>query len=791
MSGIPLLILSALVYLGIVVAIGIGAWLFFRLIDAVAGIERTHLHSWSARTIQGFLKLVSALRVVGRPLTRLHHWLGQWPWRRGLLYLATPLILFVSGGVVHTLWYIYSPPEQPVDVDLVLNWHAPTIGRITDRKDRPVMLAYTEARDMATYDEIPPLLQAALRAGEDKDFYTHEGWHKPRTIYVTLMTLASKTFRFHYRPQGASTITQQVIRKVDPFVASLAKREKQHELVMDTIFTRTLQKIFGPVLTNRIARKLPEIRASVRMENALEEYYRERKFSNPRIRAKEAILAVHANMACLGHGVWGLKYAARFWFNKEMSQLTPDEAAFLVSLLPAPELRGRITDDPADRAMKVMYRNFVLQRMVEIGYLTSQEYITYSTRPLVLNVMTRTEKTEAPAAVDEALTEMERLGFTQEQLFKGDINLELTIDMDVQGTVNEEVASGIIRYTERFKADAVQMSFEMLSNMDAAIIALYGGAAPDGMYNNYTAYNRAVDARRQPGSTFKIFDVVAAIMAGVTPDTIVQDRRFCYSLGNGQNKCVENYDGKQFGPIPLWKATEMSRNLAFLHLMYDANHQVGGAPAAVKWAREMGVKSPLNPYISTVLGSDGIKPIEIANGFRTVCSGIEAEPYIIQRITDRHGVILYEHRHLENTRSFPVPPEKLVMMKALFRGTVALDRGTNHSLNKLTVRLMGKTGTSSNHRDAHDVTCTDGPDGHTGHGWAGYDEFSRSMPGDGLSIENRASGGSVVAKVCGEIFENSYGEGKPLGIAPPIPKEVEDLVLAYRAKAYQPPVTTK
>lgn len=742
---------------------------------------------------------------VFRPLVPIHRWLGRRPWVRAAVYTSFTPVLAAVAVAGYLTWYVYLDESDVPDVNVVLNWQPPQIGRINDRNGRIIMrAAKNEYREMVTWEELPQVMRDALVAAEDKRLFSHDGWDLLATARAGAKALTTSIL--HFRRQGASTIPQQDVRRVYPQLQDWVRRQKGSDLLVDNILTRLVAMEKGPVWTNNVIRKGREIKYAVRTEEGLTKHLGSRRL------AKEELLTVYANVVYFGHGVYGVKYAARFFLDKDLKDLDAADAAFLASLIPAPDAYGRLTDDDQDMGDKVTRRNAVLDRMSWNGFITSDRVRYLKRHPIRLVVPDLRQKTEAPAVVNAAMREMEEGGYTQHHLHRGDINLDLTTDTAIQNAVNVaawrgingDPAAKIAGFKGRFKVRGPlpQVAFVVLDNRTGAILAMHGGFVGDDHRYNYATYNRAIDAHRQPGSTFKIVDLVAATMVGMTPDSIVMDVDAYVNMGDGTFKKVGNYDGKRKGPITLRLATAESRNLAYLNMMRE---QVGRTPQAfvdaallkasighpvepgvaeaIRWAREMGIKSNLDPYISTVLGANGITPLELANALRTVCSGVQAEPYLINRVTDRTGAVIYEHR--PQTKPFPMPHDKLEFAHELLRGNILLQTGTAHSLDtsEFPIQLMGKTGTSNDHRDAWFAGCTYGRSGITAVSWVGYDDFSMSLPHDG-PLYSRASGGAVALPLVRDFFLQVYGAGKPLGDPPQMPPEIAERIKAASEKIY-------
>jgi membrane peptidoglycan carboxypeptidase len=642
---------------------------------------------------------------------------------------------------------------------------------------------------------VPEIVRQALVSSEDKRFWDHNGWDPTATFRAGGKYLAGPLVDF--RSQGGSTITQQVARNL--YLEDWLLNQRNPKLLLDTLPTRIVAWFWGPVRTNIALRKIREVKYAIRLEKSLAKHFertrpKSRGFRqwiafdvlglfDGRTQAKERILGTYANLVYLGNGVYGVSYGARFYFGKDLESLTADEAAFLASLIPLPGKYARLDGNGTLHREQVLRRNAVLDRMAANGYLDPARLEWLKNRPLVLTPPRLKTKTEEPAVVSAMLGELESLGIPQRDVLEGRVRVHLTADRNIQAVVNAAVLDGIFGtgsptmpgYAGTFgmRPDATpQSAVVVLRNRDAAILSLFGGLYDD-RPNNYAQFNRAIQARRQPGSTFKSVDTLALVSANLNPDSPVYDGPMSYNMG-GWYRAVENYDRKYLGWIPLREAIAQSRNVPVLRSVID---QGGGHTAAIRWAQAVGISSPLDPYPSTILGASGVTPLEMTNAFRAIISGRVAKPYLIDAVTDHVGNERY--RAADASWELALAPEKLTYIQELLRGTVRLPRGTAHSLDtsNFPIQVMAKTGTSNEHRDAWFIASTYGLDGITVGVWVGYDDFS-------LALADRATGAGVALPIAREVLLALYGPGGLLGTPPRMPRDIEDRIDAYRLRAY-------
>jgi penicillin-binding protein 1A len=231
--------------------------------------------------------------------------------------------------------------------------------------------------------------------------------------------------------------------------------------------------------------------------------------------------------------------------------------------------------------------------------------------------------------------------FGAEDLVQGRISVRSTVDERVQTIVNEALETGLARYEWRHPeaTGLIQGSVVVLRNADGAILAEAGGRQVyQDRYTRYSDYNRVTGSRRQPGSAFKPLLYLAAFRQGLDLDTTVPDEPIGVPLGaNGDVKFIANYDHRFKGPIPIRQALAESRNAVAVWLAGEI-----GVNKVIRTARELGIRTPLQPYVSTVLGASEVVLLELATAYRAIASGVLAEPHVIERVHDASGGVLYE-----------------------------------------------------------------------------------------------------------------------------------------------------
>ena len=217
-----------------------------------------------------------------------------------------------------------------------------------------------------------------------------------------------------------------------------------------------------------------------------------------------------------------------------------------------------------------------------------------------------------------------------------------TVDERVQTIVNEALENGLALYEKRHPRarGLIQGSVVVLGNADAAILAEAGGRQ---LYNlrdsRYSDYNRVTGSLRQPGSVMKPLVYLAAFRDGLTLDATVPDEPISVPMGaaTAEVKWIANYDDQFKGPIPARQALAESRNAVAVWIAREI-----GMDKVIRTCRDLGIRTPLHPYISTALGASEVRLLELAGAYRAMASGVRAEPHVIARVTDAAGAVLYE-----------------------------------------------------------------------------------------------------------------------------------------------------
>jgi penicillin-binding protein 1A len=670
--------------------------------------------------------------------------------------------------------YVYFDRSRLPDLEPFVRFEPPGIGRVHDARGKVLIELAHEYRRVVTYDEIPLVLRQAVLAAEDKNFFSHSGVDYsalPRVIRTaTAGTLASWRSGGGLRlPQGGSTLTQQLVRAY--FLTERTSRQGGDTLFHDGFPQRLLGGILGVPATNKLLRKLEEVRLALWLEKEMH-----RRFGSKE-NAKRELFARCVSFHYVGNGRYGLAAASEYYFGRPLSTYTIADAG-------AAALLAGIGKSPRDYAPSpgnlraVRRRNQILALMARNGYIPEAVARSCQAEPLRVTARGQLQrKTEAPAGIGHVFAELSQRGgsaYGAEDLFQGRISVRSTLDHRVQGIVNEALENGLALYEKRHPGarGSIQGSVVVLHNANAAILAEAGGRR---VYEDrdarYSDLNRVTGSLRQPGSAWKPLVYLAAFRGGLDLDTTVPDEPIALSMGEGRAaKWISNYDNAFKGPIPVRQALAQSRNAVAVWITRHIGvHQV------IRTARELGIRTPLRSQPTLALGDSEVRLLELANVYRAMASGLAAEPYVVDSVTDASGAVLYE----------AAPPVREIRSAGLrqiqegLRGVVRLPDGTAHSLARrdFPIPVMGKTGTTSDYRDALFVGSTYGPQGITVAVRIGFD--------DNRQLGRRETGGRVALPIFREIMLRAY-EDDLLGPVPKFPRKIEEGIDEYLAALAQP-----
>jgi penicillin-binding protein 1B len=535
----------------------------------------------------------------------------------------------------------FSKTASPVVAKITADGGA-VVKSVTLEAPMLAALAPGEKRRLTPLASIPRHVVDAILTIEDRRFYEHPGIDPVRMVGALVTNMRGD------RPylEGASTITQQII--------------KNFFLTPDKSYLRKLQEQYMAIVL-------------------------ESRFN------KQQILELYLNDVVLGQRgpfeIHGVAEGARIFFGKDIRNVTLAEAATMAGLIQSPSFLAPFRNP--DRARE--RRNVVLKEMADVEVITRDEAVRASKEPL--RVATRAIENEAPYFVDYV---SQQVAEKYSGLLKRDraVDVYTTLDLHLQRFAQEAVDEGIAQVDKilaKKKKGQAQVALIAVDPTTGEILALVGGRA-----YNQSQYNRAVMARRQPGSAFKPFVYLAAFeqtAAGtthLTPATIVADEPTTFMF---EEKPYDpaNYQSEYDGPITLRRALALSRNVVAIKVAEATGYQ----NVAGLWQR-VGVGTPAQPFPSIALGVFEVTPVELATAYTIFTNGGAIRP--LQAIT----------RIVDNGAETPVPPAALkpvtrpdvtflvtnMMRSVINEGTAASVRSAFNN------DAAGKTGTTNDLRDA-------------------------------------------------------------------------------------------
>lgn len=430
----------------------------------------------------------------------------------------------------------------------------------------------------------------------------------------------------------------------------------------------------GSTLTQQLVKNLfltPDQTMRRKVQEILLAVWLELRFS------KEEILELYLNRVYFGAGAYGIEAAAQRYFDKSANELTIGEAALLAGLLKAPSRYSPLseTERAAGRA------TVVLNEMEEAGVITTEQREAAVLEPVRVSRTLATQ--HAQYFVDWLDREVQALiGETRDDLI-----VETTLDLTMQAQAERAVRAIIERDGER----GVEQAALVAVDGEGRVRAMIGGAS----YAE-SQFNRAVDARRQAGSAFKPFVYLAAMEAGYTPDTPVEDQPV--TIGDWSPR---NYDGAFRGRMTMGQAVAQSTNTV---AAYVADRV--GRDRVASAARRLGITSQINLQPAMALGAVEVSPLEMAQAYAAFSNGgRRARAHGITRIRTRDGQTLYERRNGEGSGQVINNPP-LYYMNQMLRGVIS--GGTARAAAIEGYDLAGKTGTTSDYKDAWFVGYTGG-----------------------------------------------------------------------------------
>lgn len=590
-------------------------------------------------------------------------------WRRGLTIAAIVLVFVALGSVGVVAGIVASYSNDLPDINRMADYQPSRSTRVFARDGSLLANLYRQNRTWVTIDKIPVFVRNAFVATEDRNFYHHHG--------VDLGGIARAAYADwrHERFQGASTITQQLARAL--FLSNEVS----------------------------ISRKVQEALLAIEIER----YY-----------TKDEILERYLNLIYFGSGAYGVEAAAHTYFGTSTAHLTIGQAAMLAGMPAAPSDYSPYVNLQHAKERQA----HVLERMVAAHYITPAEMRDEESRSLGLIG-------ERPAGLQSYqhpyfttyVTHQLESQFGTQSTFEGGLQVYTTLDPQMQTLAENAVTWGI----DRAKAEGIgahQGALVSIRPSTGEILAMVGGATPFSLTNQF---NRAWQARRQPGSSFKVYVFTAAVDSGMPVTTLLSDTPVSYPMGDGTKWSPMDDDNRFFGQITMRYALAQSRNVTAVKLAQQL-----GIDRVIEYAKRMGIKSELQPNLSLALGTSGVSPLDQATGYATLANGgIHIDPSPIRVVRDSLGTPILDNSYPQQTEV--VSAGTAYVMTSMLESVI--NEGTGYPNAVIGRPAAGKTGTTSDFHDAWFVGYT--PDLVTAV-WIGNDN-NRPM--------NESFGGNIPARI--------------------------------------------
>jgi 1A family penicillin-binding protein len=589
-----------------------------------------------------------------------------------LLLLAIATALPLAAQQPAEPWRIIEPPQS----SLVFARDGSLIGEIG-----------REWRTSVRLSSLPRYVGQAFVAVEDQRFYQHDG------VDVVGIAAAIKD-NLLGASRGASTITQQLVGNMHPGIIDRSDRS--------------------------ISRKLREQSAAREME---------RRYT------KQQILEAYLNQISFGHGWFGIESAARHYFGKPAARLSIAEAASLAALPKGPNIYDPIAYPARNRNR----RDAILDLMREQGYLTAAQARAAKAEPLRV-APDRGMSVASPYFVDAVRAQAERAGLP---VSEGGLRIITTLDPALQRAAVAALEEGAAEvearpgYRHQTRAKRARGSTDFLQGAVVAVDPATGDvrALVGGRDHVESPFNRATNAVRQPGSTFKPIVYARALMDSLPPNAVLHDEPLEIAY-DAEVYRPRNADGEFLGPLTMRDALARSRNPVAVELW-----QRSGADSVIALARRMGLASPIAPYPSSAVGASAVRPIDLVAAFTAFANlGAAVEPRMILRVEDAAGRAVFGQgpRFLEPAMDSAVAfVTRELMRDAVEHGTAAAVRRDI----PWHVPVAGKTGTTDNNTDVWFVGMT--PQIVAGV-WLGFDRPK--------SITAGAAGGTLAAPIFGRML---------------------------------------
>src|SRR5579871_1578260 len=599
-------------------------------------------------------------------------------WKRWVNELFSEAATLGTGGLLLMLALAIPAFRETADDD----WLKKSELAVTflDRYGNEVGSRGIRHNDSIPLEQFPDHLIKAVLATEDRRFYEHFGIDVAGTMRAVVTNARAGGV-----VQGGSSITQQLAKNL--FLSN----------------ERTIE------------RKVKEAFLALWLETRL---------------TKNEIFKLYLDRAYMGGGAFGVDAAAQFYFGKSAREVNLAEAAMLAGLFKAPTKFAPHINLPAARARA----NVVLDNLVEAGFMTEGQVFGARRNPAV--AIDRRDESAPGYYLDYAFDEMRKL--VETPAFKNISDRAFVVrtglDLGLQRTAEETVENMIRQFGRDYHAKQAAV---VVADLDGSVRAMVGGTD-----YNVSQFNRATDAYRQPGSSFKPYVYATALMNGFKPTSVVVDGPVC--IGNW---CPQNYGRSYSGSVTLTQAITRSINVVPVKLsimMGGAGGPKAGRAKIIQTARRMGIKAPLPDTPSLPIGADEVTLLEHTVAYATFPNqGKAVKPHAILEVRSDTGDTIWRFDRDESKKPVQAIPPQVASDMAMMMSKV-VEEGTAKRAILDGIKSAGKTGTTNSYRDAWFV-------GYTGNFvcgvWYGNDDYSPL---------NRMTGGSLPAQTWHEIMAYAH-----------------------------------
>ncbi|MGI9627382.1 MAG: penicillin-binding protein 1A [Longimicrobiales bacterium] len=567
-----------------------------------------------------------------------------------------------------------------------------------------------ERRTPVSLSSLPRHVPEAFIAIEDRRFYQHRGLDWRGIARAVVGVLRDRSLS----GGGGSTITQQLARNM---------------------WTERLG------FEKRVTRKLKEWQVAMALERAY---------------SKDQILEAYMNQIGYAHGWYGLQTAARNYFGKNATDMNPAEAALLAAIANLPERYTPLRHPDA----AIRRRNLVLDQMADQDFLTQEEVAKWKSEPVPLERATGVE-VQAPYFVEWVRQILDdRFG---SKLYTAGLRIYTTLDMDMQAAAQKAMDNGWNRiedwpdyehptyqqFVDSIGGEAIETSPPYVQGMFVAVDPRNGNvrAMIGGRDFNHSKFNRATQAERQAGSSFKPFVYTAALESGIPASYVLLDNAYVMEQPDGTLWRPKNYVEEFRGPTTIRDGLRSSVNLIAIKLGVQV-----GLESVAQMARRLGIRTEVERFPSSAIGAAEVIPIQMAEAYSSFATlGTRVRPFPIAKVEDAGGTILWEPRP-ESTRVL----DPLVARLGVSLLEDVISSGTGYTAIRANAGLSyevpaaGKTGTTNDGTDTWFMGFTPNLMAAV---WFGLD-----LP---VNIAERATGGGFAAPVWGEFMRRVYFDDVP------------------------------